>query len=85
MHEIVDFSHGRPVLQIVDTDDLIDPSDKGGHLHVDSRNILSAASEAPGHQAGQLVESIVLANKGASAITLEERVVRNTHSIYYCA
>lgn len=61
----------RPLLRIVDGDDLIDPADERGDLDVDPWHVLPAAAEAPRHQPHQLVEAVVLAHKWTAAVALE--------------
>lgn len=63
------FAHPRPLL-IINTNDLVDPSNERGYLHVNAGHIDPSAAESPGHQTGQLVEAIVLANERSTAITL---------------
>ena len=58
-------------LQVVNADDLIDPPDEGGDFHVHPWDVLPAAAEAPGDEAGQLVVALVLADKGTAAVALE--------------
>jgi len=50
--------------------DLLDPGQVGGDLHVDSRNIHLAASNAPGHDSHHVHGSIAFADQGTTAITL---------------
>jgi hypothetical protein len=64
-------------LRVVDGDDLVDPADEGGHLHVDARHVAPAAAEAPRHQPRQLVEPVVLAHQWPSAVTLS-----NIHTLH---
>ena len=59
------------VLQVVDADNLIDPTDKGGNFDVNSRHVFPSAAEAPRHQAGQLVVAGVLADQRPASVTLE--------------
>ena len=58
-------------LRVVDRDDLVDPADEGGDLDVHSRDVFPAAPKSPGHEAGQFVVAGVLADKGASSVTLK--------------
>ena len=60
-------------LEIVDTNDLVYPADERADLDVDSGDVLPAAAEAPGDEAGQLEVALVLAHEGAAAVTLEYR------------
>ena len=61
-------------LQIVYTDNLIDPANERGDLHVNSGHIAPAAAEAPGHQAGQFVVASVLTDQWAASVTLKEPI-----------
>ena len=58
-------------LQVVDADDLVDPSDEGGDLDVDAGHVLPAAAEAPRDQPRQLVVTLVLAHQRAATVTLQ--------------
>ena len=68
------YTIGWPVYKsVIDWDDLVDPADEWGDLDVDPRDVLAAAAEPPAHEAGQLVETLlILADKGTSAIALEQ-------------
>ena len=59
------------LLEVVDADDLVDPSDEGADLDVDAGHVLAAAAEAPRHQARQLVVALVLADKRSASVSLE--------------
>ena len=39
-------------LQIIDTDDLVNPANERRDLHINSRNVSATTTEAPGDQAG---------------------------------
>ena len=64
------------LLQVIDTDDLVDPPDEGGDLDVDAGHVLPAAAEAPADEAGELEVALVLADEGAAAVTLEMKQAR---------
>lgn len=49
-------------LRTVDADDLVDPTDEGGYLDVDTRYGFPATAETPRHQTSQLEEIIHFAN-----------------------
>ena len=60
------------LLVIVDADDLIDPTDEGGNLDVDSRDVRTTATEAPRDESRDLVEAVRLTHEWSSTITLSQ-------------
>lgn len=58
-------------LYIIDTDYLVYPAYKGRHFHINSWDVLASATETPGNQACQFVETVVLAYQWPTTITLK--------------
>lgn len=58
-------------LEIINTDDLIDPTNEGTNFDVNTRHILPATPETPRYETSQFVESVVLAHQGTATITLK--------------
>lgn len=56
---------------IVDTDDLIDPTDEGGQIDVHAGDMLTPATEAPRHESGQLEDSLrIRTDQTTAAVSL---------------
>lgn len=49
---------------------MVDPADEGRDFHVDSRDILPPAPEAPGDEAAQLVVPVDVAHQRTSSVAL---------------
>ena len=64
----------RLSLQIVDTDDLVNPANERRDLHIDSRHVFTATTEAPWHEAGQLIVATIFANQWPASITLKIKI-----------
>lgn len=60
------------LLQIVNTDDLVDPTNERRDLDIDSGHVFAAAAKSPRNEASQLVVTSVFANQGAASVTLQK-------------
>lgn len=58
------FSH------IIHANNLVDPPDERGHLQIHARHIDATTTESPGHESGQLVETVVLTHQRTTAVSL---------------
>ena len=49
-------------LQIIDTDDLVNPANERRDLHIDPWHVFPATAESPWHEAGQLKVAAIFAD-----------------------